>query len=152
MHVITFTHGATATVKAGSSDGCTCHMSGVEAAAGQKLRLSHEGWGIKESMRVGARGPICSLSSAHNRQLWIRALCRHDNSTCGTRKWGDGGGEVRDGVHLLVLLLTDNHGKLSATPTDRSARLYKVWHSNEGIVWSESSTVNQFQILETSEV
>lgn len=59
---------------------------------------------------------------------------------------------MRDGVHLLALLLTDDHGKLSATPTDRSARLYKVWHSNEDIDWSESGTVNQFQILETSEV
>lgn len=57
----------------------------------------------EESGCCGARGPISSQSRAHNRRLSIRALCRHDNSTCGTRRWGDGGGEVRDRVHLFLV-------------------------------------------------
>lgn len=42
----------------------------------------------------GPRGPISSQGRAHSRRLRVRALRRHDNQTCATRRRGDGGGEV----------------------------------------------------------
>lgn len=64
------------------------------------MEAEDEGW---QWVR-GARGPISSQSGAYNRRLGMRALCRHDNSTmCGTRRRGDGGGEVTDGVHLFLV-------------------------------------------------